>query len=371
MRGEIGKAWLQRDRRQGQSIRLQPQPHELQAPMSLRAMGALPFRVRFKSGAWPGRNGSRTSMCNMTPSRLTLEGLVRTAGCFCQYTHYHAGVDELSTGPPSRDLIHPPTTPSPLEKQILTDLNALFPDEDLAVPCHSALRLLTSLFPFKPTETLKLHFGTRSYDLDGCQGFLSSICANSVVAKVPLAFVNLKYIDYRRANRLQVRRASCNEPVRALNKIHHKLLAAENADKDPYIIAVTIALAQQAEEKETDVLVRVLTTSTQKNGDHKQGAFSIYKATVPGALLAMFRNPGKAYGLGDAGFITENQKVAAWPVLGLAECLGELLGVVPATRPAPYPAAPLATPKRKHGGNDTGLIMEKRRVRWRGGGFRA
>lgn len=168
-----------------------------------------------------------------------------------------------------------PTIPSPLEKQILTDLNALFPDEDLAVLCDPALHLLTRLFPFKPTETLKLHFGTHSYDLNGCQGFLSSICANSVVAKVPLAFVNLKHIDYRRANRLQVHRASCNEPVRALNKIHHKLPTPENADKDPYIIAVMIALAQQAEDQEMDVLVHVLTTSTQKNGDHKQDAFSI------------------------------------------------------------------------------------------------
>ncbi|KAK7972474.1 hypothetical protein PG988_006608 [Apiospora saccharicola] len=254
---------------------------------------------------------------------------------------------------------NPPTTPSPLEEQTLNDLNALFSGKDLAVSCDSASDLLTSLFPFEPTETLKLHFGTRSYDLDGCQGFLSSTCANSVVAKVPLAFFNLQYVKHRRANRFEAHRASSNEPDRTLNKAHHEMPGPEDAGVEPYILAVMIALAQRAEVKERDVSVRVLTTFTQRNGDNWQDKFSIYKATVPGALLAMFCSPGKPYDLGDAGFIAEIQKVAAWPVLGLAECLGEPLGVVPAT-----PAAPPASLKRKHGGNhtDAGLIFKTLQV---------
>lgn len=54
--------------------------------------------------------------------------------------------------------------------------------------------------------------------------------------------------------------------------------------------------------------VPVVTTSTQENGDD---TFYIYKATVPGTLLAMFRNPDSPYDLGDAGFIIKYDKVVA------------------------------------------------------------
>ncbi|KAK6858625.1 hypothetical protein PG995_005189 [Apiospora arundinis] len=55
-------------------------------------------------------------------------------------------------------------------------------------------------------------------------------------------------------------------PVRASNKLRHKPLAPQNADEDPYTLAVMIALAQRPGADGAKVEVRVVTTPTQKNG---------------------------------------------------------------------------------------------------------
>ncbi|KAK8073347.1 hypothetical protein PG994_004246 [Apiospora phragmitis] len=41
-------------------------------------------------------------------------------------------------------------------------------------------------------------------------------------------------------------------------------------------------------------------------------AFCIYKATVPGTLLAMFCNPDKLYDIGDAGLVVRYHRATAW-----------------------------------------------------------
>ncbi|KAK8036864.1 hypothetical protein PG994_015361 [Apiospora phragmitis] len=98
-----------------------------------------------------------------------------------------------------------PTTPTPDEQPNFADLNTLFDSvsTQTQIAC-AAQRLVASLFPFTKTETRKLHL------------YL-------------LPFVNLKHIDYQRANSLQVHGAPASEP---------------NADEDPYILVVMIALAQ-------------------------------------------------------------------------------------------------------------------------------
>ncbi|KAK7928443.1 hypothetical protein PG985_005441 [Apiospora marii] len=85
----------------------------------------------------------------------------------------------------------------------------------------AAQRLVASLFPFTKTETRKLHIGTQQFRRVACQTCLPR---NSATAATPLTFVNLKHIDYQRANSLQVHRAPANEPVRELNKRRHQLL---------------------------------------------------------------------------------------------------------------------------------------------------
>lgn len=63
-----------------------------------------------------------------------------------------------------------------------------------------AQHFLANLFPFTLTETFKLCFSKCPYDFDDCQTFLPTTCQNSAIAKVPLALVNIKHIDYQRAN---------------------------------------------------------------------------------------------------------------------------------------------------------------------------
>ncbi|KAK8029490.1 hypothetical protein PG993_010781 [Apiospora rasikravindrae] len=115
-----------------------------------------------------------------------------------------------------------PTTPTPDEQPNFADLNTLFDSisTQMQIAC-AAQRLVASLFPFTKTETCKLHVGTQPYKRVACQVFLPP---NSATAAIPLAFVNLKHIDYPRANSLQVHEAPANEPARELNKRRHQLL---------------------------------------------------------------------------------------------------------------------------------------------------
>lgn len=86
------------------------------------------------------------------------------------------------------------------------------------------------------------------------------------MAKVPLAFVNLKYVDSQRASRFKVWRRSSDEPVCALSKMQYKLLTLQNADEDPYIVAVLVALARQAEANGAKMEARLVTAFTRANG---------------------------------------------------------------------------------------------------------
>ncbi|KAK7972397.1 hypothetical protein PG988_006531 [Apiospora saccharicola] len=49
-------------------------------------------------------------------------------------------------------------------------------------------------------------------------------------------------------------------------RLRHKPLAPRNADEDPYTLAAMIALAERPGADGAKVEVRVVTTSTQKNG---------------------------------------------------------------------------------------------------------
>ncbi|KAK8013567.1 hypothetical protein PG991_009160 [Apiospora marii] len=120
--------------------------------------------------------------------------------------------------------VHLPTTPTPDEQPNFADLNTLF--DSVSTQTHiacAAQRLVASLFPFTKTETRKLHIGTQAFRRVACQTWLPR---NSATAAIPLAFVNLKHIDYQRANSLQVHGAPANEPVREFNKRRHQLLVA-------------------------------------------------------------------------------------------------------------------------------------------------
>ena len=147
---------------------------------------------------------------------------------------------------------------------------------------------------------------------DGRDAF-SHLSQTPAAPNIRVSFVNLNHINYQRASRC---RASSSGPFCASNKLLQELPASQN-DEDSYILAVMIALAQQAEANGAKWETRIVTTSTQGNGGDRQDVFSIYTGIVPGALLAMFRDPEKACDPGDVKFTIRYQKVPAWPVLGL------------------------------------------------------
>ncbi|RYP34255.1 hypothetical protein DL767_004378 [Monosporascus sp. MG133] len=120
-----------------------------------------------------------------------------------------------------------------------------------------------------------------------------------------------------------------NGPVHRLQALRSKMLMPKNQDEDQYILAVMIALAQQAAYSEIassraafnprDLKIRVLSTSEDDD------SFIVYTAIVPAAFLRMFHEPEKAP-RGDTKIQISYAQVPIWPVLGLKERLGQALG---------------------------------------------
>ena len=115
-----------------------------------------------------------------------------------------------------------------------------------------------------------------------------------------------------------------NGPVHRLQTLRSKLLMPKNPDEDAYILAVMIAIAQQASYSHIsfhprDQKVKVLTTSEDDE------SFVVYNGIVPAAFLQMLHEPEKAP-QGDAEIKIEYTQVPVWPVLGLKERLGLALG---------------------------------------------
>ena len=128
------------------------------------------------------------------------------------------------------------TIPSLLEQQTLDDLTMSFPGADLAAAMPVGI--------FSPA----------------CSQYSQPRHARSISAHIPPRHLFPPQPTY-------------SGPVRASKKLRHKPLAPQNAEEDPYTLAVMIALAQRPGADGAKVEVRVVTTSTQKNGHilHVQG----------------------------------------------------------------------------------------------------
>ncbi|KAK8048165.1 hypothetical protein PG994_009895 [Apiospora phragmitis] len=195
---------------------------------------------------------------------------------------------------------NPPTTPSPLEQQILNGLNVLFPSDDSTAQGQTACAaqcLLTNLFPFTLTETPKPHFGKQPCELDNCQTFLPTTRGNSA-SKMPLE-------AHRLAKGQSVHGVQSISP-RTRSRIGY---AAIPASWLPECRRGSLHFGRD-----------------DRNGGHQQDTFSVYTAPASEAVLAMFRDPDHTRDPRDFRLIIECEKVAAFPLLGLAERLGRLLG---------------------------------------------
>ncbi|KAK8120377.1 hypothetical protein PG999_004497 [Apiospora kogelbergensis] len=252
---------------------------------------------------------------------------------------------------------------SPQIVALCRDLDTLTSSE---TPCNMvkknrALRdVMSTLFPIHLSKSrtcveLDLRFGGRYYpNAVLCQVlwehsdvlFSSSISWTSnrstsvpiasmdvnIASDAPiLAYVNRSNLNKMRKKRLRMTRGRDgpdNGPVHRLQKIRANRLVPSNVNEDQYFLAVMIAMAQNSVYADNleginfspkDVRVRLMTTS--KNND----AFIVYTATVPAASLMMFHKPHKAP-VGDAKILVDYIRVPIWPVMGLKERLGQVLG---------------------------------------------
>ncbi|RYP47923.1 hypothetical protein DL768_006078 [Monosporascus sp. mg162] len=160
-----------------------------------------------------------------------------------------------------------------------------------------------------------------------------SVNNSSATSDAPiLAYVSRSQLNHVRRNCFRVLAGPnriYNGPVHRLQALRSKMLMPKNQDEDQYILAVMIALAQQAAYSETtssraafnprDLKIRVLSTSEDDD------SFIVYTGIVPAAFLRMFHKPEKAPP-GDTQIQISYTQVPIWPVLGLKERLGQALG---------------------------------------------
>lgn len=141
-----------------------------------------------------------------------------------------------------------------------------------------------------------------------------------------------------------------NEPVARLQRLRSKMLIPANAERDPYIVAILLAMAQahfyhdsssrpssQSQGRKTicmpppsfrDVKVQVI---THDEGNESTPHFVVYTAVVTATFLNRFMFPHKAPtsredGDVPAGIEISYTPVSFWPILGLKERLAKALG---------------------------------------------
>ncbi|AEO68536.1 uncharacterized protein THITE_2118078 [Thermothielavioides terrestris NRRL 8126] len=243
--------------------------------------------------------------------------------------------------------------------------------------------VLTTLFPAtlcrpKTGAELHLYFGHRIFrkvvripciwkspgsvdtSFDSCPTLPST--SFSQVPKVTrdegmpmLAYINRSQLASIRKNLYGVVRGpndGANEPVSRLQQLRSKMLMPANADHDPYIVAILLAMAQAHFYHESpsrpssqssqgcrktvrmpppsfrDVKVQVI---THDEGNDSSPNFVVYTATVTATFLDRFMFPHKAPAPRDgedcsAGMDISYTPVSFWPILGLKERLSQALG---------------------------------------------
>ncbi|KAH7012759.1 uncharacterized protein B0I36DRAFT_356118 [Microdochium trichocladiopsis] len=260
-----------------------------------------------------------------------------------------------NTSSPRRSRRIPPTV-----LKLQCDLNALLTVEEvrsLPLTKTRALKnILSTLFPshlsrLKTSADLGLRFGSRCYAKavkaqaiwkhpeSGSSSFDSAATCSGRSASSPtqdhpvLAYISRSHLDHVRRDRSRIPRmpdGSDNGPVQRLHDLRSKNLRPSNMDEDPYFVAAIIALAQQAvytvdaQSRRTlfiprDVEVRVITVSEEEE------CFIVYSTVVPAARIKMFDQPNTAPE-SPADIHIKHTRVPVWPVLGLKERLGHVLG---------------------------------------------
>ncbi|KAK4096883.1 hypothetical protein N658DRAFT_569635 [Parathielavia hyrcaniae] len=221
-------------------------------------------------------------------------------------------------------------------------------DKTPARACCSAMKhILSTLFPatLAYPETgveLNLYFGHSVFSKAvriPCVWSRPTLPATSfsqVDAGMPmLAYINKSQLAAIRKTLYSVPRApenNTNEPVLRLQQLRSKILIPADADHDPYIVAVLLAMAQAHFYHESsppsfrDTTLQII---THDEGNSSSPNFVIYKAVVTATFLARFMFPNEAPKSPEAprtGIDISYTPVSFWPLLGLRERLSKVLG---------------------------------------------
>ncbi|KAI0407776.1 hypothetical protein F4802DRAFT_551222 [Xylaria palmicola] len=164
----------------------------------------------------------------------------------------------------------------------------------------------------------------------------SHTASYSMAASAPsdgpvLAYISRFHINCLRRQGLYAVKAPpgvWNIPVVRMQALRGKRLLPKNEDEDAHFLGVMIAMAQQSVYANLnagtgftarDVEVRLLTEAVEDE------TLLVYRATIPAATLAMLHRPHVAP-TRHPEIQVEHVRVPLWPVIGLKERLGKVLG---------------------------------------------
>ncbi|CAI4217400.1 unnamed protein product [Parascedosporium putredinis] len=155
--------------------------------------------------------------------------------------------------------------------------------------------------------------------------------------KPMLAYIGRKQLTNIRANIYRVALGpgrTPNEPVARLQALRSKLLIPANADYDPHLVAVLLAMAQEHLYPHNVAPPRAGHGRAAYNAN---ADFVVYTATFSADYLRQFHYPHQAFPQtaaaetevpgagGQPGLDIEVVKVPIWPIIGLRERLGQAL----------------------------------------------
>ncbi len=290
---------------------------------------------------------------------------------------------------PIPDLVHGVwLEPSKMAQTLTSELHTLVRED--ATPARAFCKnramkhILSTLFPTtlarpKTGAELNLYFGHRVFrkvvripcvwkspssvdtSFDSCPTLPSTsfaqIAKNGRDPGMPmLAYINKSQLAAIRKNLYGVFRGpenNTNAPVANLQRLRSKMLVPEDANHDPYLVAIMLAMAQAHFYHESssrsssqgsshggrksvriappafrDVKIQVI---THDEGNDSNPNFVVYTAVVTAAFLERFMSPhlapksptGEACA---AGMDISYTPVSFWPILGLKERLSRALG---------------------------------------------
>ncbi|KAK3903211.1 hypothetical protein C8A05DRAFT_14815, partial [Staphylotrichum tortipilum] len=221
--------------------------------------------------------------------------------------------------------------PSTEGKKLTKHLNTL------ASP-HAIKHIISTFFPSLRPETgnkLNLYFGQQVGAVDiPCLWKIYRDTSSDPVPALPceedgpvLAFVGKSQLAQRYAAASKPK----DDPLARLRRLRSKLLVPADTDRDPYIVAILLAMAQAHFYRPasctpgpfSNTALQVITY----DGEGELARFVVYTAVVRATLLDRFLMPrrGPASQDSSTGMEISYTPVRVWPLLGLKERLTKAL----------------------------------------------